>query len=119
MFWIARTGAPWRDLPCDFGKWSSVYRQFRRWTLSGLWELLLEALNEGGDALDSLQMIDSTVARAHHCAAGARGGLRTTVLAAREVAFRPRSISGRTARACPPPSKSAAARSPTIEAMGP
>ena len=37
IFWIARTGAPWRDLPKEFGKWSSVYRQFRRWTLAGLW----------------------------------------------------------------------------------
>ena len=46
VFWIARTGAQWRDLHEHFGKWSSVYRQFRRWTLAGLWELLLEALNE-------------------------------------------------------------------------
>jgi transposase len=45
IFWLARTGAQWRDLHEHFGKWSSVYRQFRRWTLAGLWELLLEALN--------------------------------------------------------------------------
>ena len=32
IFWVARTGSPWRDLPEEFGKWSSVYRQFRRWT---------------------------------------------------------------------------------------
>ncbi len=32
IFWIARTGSQWRDLPAEFGKWSSVYRQFRRWT---------------------------------------------------------------------------------------
>ena len=31
VFWIARTGAPWRDLPESFGPWASVYRQFRRW----------------------------------------------------------------------------------------
>ncbi len=37
VFWIARTGAPWRDLPEEFG--SSVYRQFRRWTLAGLWRI--------------------------------------------------------------------------------
>lgn len=43
IFWIARTGAPWRDLPQEFGKWSSVYRQFRRWTLAGLWEDILDA----------------------------------------------------------------------------
>lgn len=36
VFWIARTGSPWRDLPEEFGKWSSVYRQFRRWTIAGL-----------------------------------------------------------------------------------
>lgn len=36
IFWIARTGSQWRDLPAEFGKWSSVYRQFRRWTLAGL-----------------------------------------------------------------------------------
>ncbi|MEQ1520604.1 MAG: transposase, partial [Aestuariivirga sp.] len=48
VFWIARTGAQWRDLPEEFGKWGSVYRQFRRWTLAGLWELILGALNESG-----------------------------------------------------------------------
>ncbi len=37
VFWIARTGSPWRDLPEEFGKWSSVYRQIRRWTMAGLW----------------------------------------------------------------------------------
>src|SRR3546814_12169993 len=73
IFWIARTGARWRDLPEEFGKWSSVYRQFRRWTLAGLWELILEALNESATVPDSVQMIDSTIIRAHHCAAGAKG----------------------------------------------
>lgn len=36
------TGAPWRDLPEEFGKWSLVYRQFRR-TWAGLCEDILEA----------------------------------------------------------------------------
>lgn len=101
VFWIARTGAPWRDLPPGFGTWFSVYRQFRRWTLSGLWELMLEALNEADGTLDSLQMIDSTVARAHQSAAGARGGLRARVSGVLAVASRPRSTSARTAPACP------------------
>ena len=74
IFWIARTGSPWRDLPAEFGKWSSVYRQFRRWTLAGLWEQILEALCESRIVPDALQMIDSTVVRAHHQAAGAKGG---------------------------------------------
>ena len=76
IFWIARTGVAWRDLPEYFGKWSSVYRQFRRWTLSGLWELILDAFNDSGGGNPSLPMIDSTIIRAHHCSAGAKGGLR-------------------------------------------
>ena len=91
IFWIARTGSPWRDLPEEFGKWSSVYRQFRRWTLAGLWEQIMDALNESGLVPATLQMIDSTVVRAHHQAAGAKGGLRDRVLAVRKVVSRPRS----------------------------
>lgn len=101
IFWIARTGAPWRDLPEEFGKWSSVYRQFRRWTLAGLWEDIMDALNQSGAVPDALQMIDSTVIRAHHQAAGAKGGLRDRVLAAQEVALRPRSTSASMQPVCP------------------
>ncbi len=101
IFWIARTGAPWRDLTEEFGKWSSVYRQFRRWTLAGLWEEIMEALNESGAVPDALQMIDSTVIRAHHQAAGAKGGHRDRVSAVLEVASRPRSTSSSTRMVCP------------------
>ena len=101
IFWIARTGSPWRDLPEEFGKWSSVYRQFRRWTLARLWEQILDALNESRIVPDALQMIDSTVVRAHHQAAGAKGGLRAKASAARAVASRPRSICGSMRQACP------------------
>ena len=90
IFWISRTGAPWRDLPAELSNWNSVHRQCRRWMASGLWDVMLQALAEGGGD-DALQMIDSTIVRAHHCAAGARGGLRTRLLAARAAASRPRS----------------------------
>jgi transposase len=98
IFWIARTGSPWRDLPEEFGKWSSVYRQFRRWTLAGLWELVLDVLNDTGQGDKGLrpgqvQMVDSTIIRAHHLSAGAKGGLKKKVLAAQRVASRPRSTS--------------------------
>jgi transposase len=93
VFWIARTGSPWRDLPEEFGKWSSVYRQFWRWTLSGLWEMILDALNESGIMPDQVQLIDSTVIRVHHLAAGAKGGLKKKVLAVQKVALRPKSTS--------------------------
>ncbi len=97
VFWIARTGAPWRDLPDELGNWNSVHRQYRRWTTSGLWDLMLEALAEGGGS-NAVQMVDSTVIRAHHCAAGARGGLKIRLLAARAVGFRPKSTPGPTLR---------------------
>lgn len=100
VFWIARTGSPWRDLPGELGRWASVYKQFLRWTRSGLWDVLMQALAESGLVPDSVQMVDSTVVRAHHCAAGGKGGLVDRVLGAREVASRPRSTSGRMRRAC-------------------
>ena len=90
VFWIARTGAPWRDLPDHFGNWNSIYQQFRRWSVSGLWDTMLEALNATGAAQSSVQMIDSTIVRAHQHAAGAKGGLRLKISGAREVASRPR-----------------------------
>jgi transposase len=36
ILWICRTGAPWRDLPAGFGRWNSVWKQFRRWCDSGV-----------------------------------------------------------------------------------
>ena len=101
VFWIARAGAQWRDLDDHFGKWPTVYRQFRRWTLAGVWEVLLDALNESGAVPDSVQMIDSTIVRAHHQAAGAKGGLTNRVLGAQRVASRQRFISAQTPKACP------------------
>ena len=72
VFWIARTGAPWRDLPERFGPWNSVYRRFYRWCKRGVWGRVLEAL--GGDAELSNLLLDSTIVRAHQHAAGAKGG---------------------------------------------
>ena len=98
VFWIARTGAPWRDLPETFGKWGSVYRQFLRWSRAGVWDVAIEALATSGAEPDTLQMIDSTIVRAHHCAAGGRGGFRETLLAVRAVASRRKSICAPTPR---------------------
>jgi hypothetical protein len=80
-----------------------VFRQFRRWTASGLWDVMLEALADGGGGADLLQMIDSTSIRAHHCAAGGRGGIIERVWGAREVASRPSSTSAATRTVCPSP----------------
>lgn len=101
IFWVARTGSPWCDLPEEFGKWSSVYRQFRRWNLARLWEDILEALNGSGLVPNALQVIDSTVVRAHYQATGAKAGLRDRVTAVRVVASQPRSTSRSMVPACP------------------
>ena len=49
VFWLLRTGAPWRDLPPDYGKWGSVHQRFIRWRKSGIWEKLLEILMDEAD----------------------------------------------------------------------
>ncbi|MBU2962674.1 hypothetical protein KO516_17940 [Citreicella sp. C3M06] len=50
--------------------------------VGGLWEDLIEALNQSGAAAGALQMIDSIVIPAHHRAAGAKGRHHDRVLAA-------------------------------------
>jgi transposase len=42
VFWVLRTGAPWRDLPPDYGDWNNTHRRFSRWRNKGTWEKLLE-----------------------------------------------------------------------------
>lgn len=74
--WVARSGAPWRDLPPELGRWNSVWRRFDRWSRAGVWERLFEAVQDPD--LDWVAL-DSTTVRAHQHAAGARKrGLRPT-----------------------------------------
>ena len=73
VLWLARTGAPWRDLPAELMNWRTAWRRLQRWTAAGIWGRILDALRAlapeaGWDA----PMLDSTVVRAHACAAGAR-----------------------------------------------
>jgi len=116
VFWIMRTGAQWRDLPDYFGEWNSVYQQYRRWALAGLFELMLDAFNETGGPPAAMQMIDSTVVRAHHQAAGAKGGLKKRASGARKAASPAKSTSGRTVKDSRSRRKSPAAKSRTIRA---
>ncbi len=72
VFWILRTGAPWRDLPPDYDDWKNTQRRFCRWRDKGIWEGLLETLSEEPDL--SWLMIDASHIKVHPDAAGAKGG---------------------------------------------
>ncbi len=74
VLWMARTGAPWRDLHARFGRWNSVFRRFRRWAQKGVFESLFNALSDDPDF--EYVMIDGTIVRVHQHGAGARGGLK-------------------------------------------
>jgi len=74
VLWMARTGAPWRDLHERFGRWNSVFRRFRRWAWKGVFESLFKALSDDPDF--EYAMIDGTIVRVHQHGAGARGGLK-------------------------------------------
>jgi transposase len=70
VMWIAKTGAPWRDLPERFGKWNSVFQRFNRWCKTGVFQTIMEALQ---DPDLGVLLLDSTIIRAHQHAAGAEG----------------------------------------------
>jgi transposase len=50
VFWIARTGSPWRDLPAEFGKWYTTYTRYHRWEKKGVWPRVIDALQRQGAA---------------------------------------------------------------------
>ena len=72
VFWILRTGAPWRDLPPEYGDWKNTHRRFSRWRDKGIWGKILEIVEDNPDT--EWIMIDSTHCKCHQHAAGARGG---------------------------------------------
>lgn len=74
VIWRFKTGGQWREMPQEFGAWSTVSNRFRQWRDAGVFETLLESLiaeaARRGEVDLSLVSIDSTTARAHHDAAG-------------------------------------------------
>jgi transposase len=72
VFWILRTGSPWRDLPPDLGDWKNTHRRFCRWRDKRIWEKLLEKLVNEPDF--EWLMIDASYIKVHPDAAGAKGG---------------------------------------------
>ena len=76
-------GAPWRDLPDEFGLWNSVFQRFRRWARKGVFEHVFEKLSVDADF--EYVLIDGTIVRLHQHGAGAKGGPTARRSVAREV----------------------------------
>jgi transposase len=77
ILWILRTGAPWRDLPAEFGPWQTVWRLFDGWNADGTLDCILQCLRAGHvEEQADLWCVDGTIVRAARCAGG--GGKKAT-----------------------------------------
>jgi len=63
IFWVLRSGAPWRDLPDSFGPYTTCYNRFVRWRRAGVWSRIMDALAAAHHA--AVQMIDTSIVRVH------------------------------------------------------
>lgn len=74
VLWIARAGCPWRDLPPEFGKWSTVFKRFRRCVKADAFCIMFWALAE--DTGFEYVMVTGTIVKVHRHGQGAKGGLK-------------------------------------------
>jgi transposase len=74
MVWIARSGAPWRDLPERYGPWETVYSRFRKWIEDGYLDSIFRVLSLEAE-LQELSL-DASIVKAHQHSAGAKKGAR-------------------------------------------
>ena len=86
IFYILRTGAPWRDLPERYGPRTTVYNRYARWARRGIWKAIFDGLAEHSG--DSLFFIDLSIVKAHRAATGAKGGSWRRISAAHAEAAR-------------------------------
>lgn len=89
VLYIAKTGAPWRDLPQRFGPWKTVHNKFSRWNAVKVFDAVL--LVFAADADHESSIVDASYVRAHQHSAGGKGGPRLSVLDALAAALPPRS----------------------------
>jgi transposase len=76
VFWMLTSGSQWRRLPREYVHWNHVYQRFCDWRHKGIWQKMLYYFSKDADM--EYIMVDSSILRAHSCAAGAkkRGGER-------------------------------------------
>ncbi len=82
IFWVLRSGAPWRDLPERYGPYTTCYNRFNRWRKAGVWDRIMDTITEAYDG--NIQMIDSSVVRVHQHAANTKKALEIVVWAVAE-----------------------------------
>ena len=78
IFWVLRSGSPWRDLPERYGPYTTCYNRFRRWTKAGVWDRIMDAITDAYEG--DVRMIDGTSVRVHHSAATLKKATRIDVL---------------------------------------
>src|SRR4029450_6690122 len=84
MFYILRTGCPWRDLPERYGPYTTVYNRFNRWRKAGIGDGMMDAIVKAHDG--KVQMIDSSIVRVHQHASGVKKRVEFVVWAEAEAA---------------------------------
>ena len=50
IFWVLRSGCPWRHLPKQYGPSSTCYNRYMRWRRAGIWDQIMAAIAEDCDA---------------------------------------------------------------------
>ena len=76
VMWVAKTGAPWRDLPERFGPWKTIYNRFSNWAKREVWREIFRTVAVNEEELGG--MLDATIVRAHQDSSGGVGGAKKT-----------------------------------------
>src|SRR6266850_5408140 len=87
LHYFAVHNIPWRALPAEFGNWNSIWKRFWRLSQSGVFEAMLAILAGMSGTAHLVQMVDSTIVRAHVSAAGAKGGRKGKLSVAHAADF--------------------------------